>query len=505
ATLEYRTFGGNRGRAGINLFEDEDFAGTPNGDRDALESKTVVFNAANNCGQASFPEPGFLSESRGGNNLITVAEEGVPGTGNTWATFDYDCLIDTLLANYGGASAIDLQNGIETSSVDLTEDTLAFYLQANYDTELFGKPIRGNFGVRVVETDIESVGYRAPLNVIEGVDSNGDPEFFIRPDSDADFVINVETNSYTEVLPSVTFVMDLNDDLVFRAGAFRGISRPDPHSYGNGRTIMTDDDTDQDTGAPSLEDAINISGPGNPQLEPLASWNLDIGLEWYANNDTLLAAGVYWKQFQGAFENAFQQEEFVIDGDTVSHPVRTTQVSGDKSTITGLEVTATHSFGYLPGWFLSGFGAKFSYNYADSDFEFEDGYGGDGVAFNNDGSTTQLIGILPPAGLWGLSKHTTATQIYWSNKHFNVQAIYKTRSGYFQGYGRDTQARVRYVDDYKTLDFRASYYINNNFTVSFEAINLLSEPRVDYRAIEGETLQTLEYGPRLFAGIKAKF
>ena len=496
--LEYRTFGGARNDDGLSLFEDEDFDGVPGGTSNTAEARAAVFNAANNCGQPSFPEPGFLSESRGGNNLVTVAS-GI-GTGTGWATFDHGCLLDELLANYGGRSAIGFQNGISTGSIDLTEDATAVYVQANFESVMTGKPVRGNFGVRVVETEISSIGYRTPLTVVQegGL-------YFVEPVSGADFEQVVQTNSYTQVLPSLTFIMDLNADWVFRAGVFKGTSRPDPHSYGNSRGINTNDSDDPDSGYATLEEAVQgIGAPGNPKLEPLPSWNLDVGVEWYANDDTMLAAGVYWKRFQGGFENVYQQEDFLIDGNTVSGTVRTTQVSNDKSDLTGVEVTATHAFDYLPG-FLSGFGAKLSYNYADSDFEFEDGHGGDGTAFDANGNPTPLLGLLPPAGLWGLSRHTSATQLYWQNDRFSVQAIFKARSQYFQGYGRDTTARVRYVDGYKTLDLRLRYDFNDNIQLSLEGINVLGEPRIDFRALVGEVVQTLEYGPRIFAGVRARF
>ena len=498
SSLQYRTFGGNRNDDGFSLFEDEDFDGVPGGSSNTAEARAAVFNAANNCGQTSFPEPGFLSESRGGKDLITVAN-GI-GTGTGWATFDHGCLLDELTVNYGGRSAIGFQNGIQTNSIDLTEDVTAFYLQANYESLMSGKPVRGNFGVRVVQTDVDSIGYRTPLTVTQE-----DGLYFVEQVSGAEFERVLQTNSYTEVLPSLTFIMDLNDDWVFRAGAFRGISRPDPHSYGNSRSINTNDSDDPDSGYASLEEAAHgISSPGNPKLQALPSWNVDLGVEWYANEDTLLAAGVYWKRFQGAFENAYQPEDILIDGNVVTGSVRTTQVSDDESNLSGIEITATHSFDYLPG-FLGGFGGKFSYNYADSDFEFEDGHGGDGVAFDADGNPIPRLGLLPPAGLWGLSRHTSATQIYWQNDRFNVQAIYKARSRYFQGFGRDTTARIRYVADYNTLDLRLRFDLTDNIELSLEGINLLSEPRMDYRALVGQVVQTLEYGPRVFAGARARF
>ena len=59
------------------------------------------------------------------------------------------------------------QNGIQTNSIDLTEDVTAFYLQANYESLMSGRPVRGNFGVRVVQTDVDSIGYRTPLIVTQ--------------------------------------------------------------------------------------------------------------------------------------------------------------------------------------------------------------------------------------------------------------------------------------------------------------------------------------------------
>lgn len=495
ATTEYRTFGGNRNDDGVNLFEDEDLDGMPGGTSNTAEARQIVFDAANNCGQAH-PQSNFLSESRGGKNLLTFAH-GI-GNGNSWATFNHDCLVDTITRNY--PNGVQLKNGIETSSINLTEDTLAFYLQANYESELGGRSIRGNFGVRVVETEVKSIGYRFPLTVVETPGTDG-TLFSLTEDRSAGTPTEttVQTNSYTEVLPSVTFIMDLNEYWVLRAGAFRGISRPDPHSFGNGRSINLI------MGADSLEDAVRgISASGNPKLEPLPSWNFDLAAEWYANDNTLLAAGVYWKEFQGGFENVVQPENFLIDGRTVSGTVRTTQVSDEKSELLGFEFTATHAFDYLPR-FLSGFGVKVSYNYADTDFEFEDAFGGDGTRFEPDGTPIPLIGIAPPGELFGLSRHTSSSQIYWQNEHFNIHLLYKTRSRYFQAYSRDTQGRLRYTDDNQHLEFRANYKITDDVTASFEALNILSEPRIDYRAIVGNVNQTLEYGPRIFLGIRVKF
>lgn len=497
STQEYLTRGGLRNAVGESLFEDEDLV-TPNGGADNDVTDAILANVLA-CADASFPESDFLENVRDG-ELINNAVSG--SSVSAYATFDYECAANAWLANYGGIDGIQYQNGISSGTNDVTEETVAFYLQADFETEWNDYPIRGNFGARLVETDITSVGYRSPITVEDVGDG-----FVVTEDTSGELETDTQRSGYSEVLPSLTVIVDLRDDLLLRAGAFRGMSRPDPNAYGNGRNIQDNDASDP---YGTLAQAINgISATGNPYLRPILSDNLDLGLEWYPNEDTILGGALYWKEFNGAFETTSQLETFNLDGTAVQGYVETTQVSDDTSTLSGFELTATHSFNYLPG-FLSGLGGKISYNYADSDFEYEDQHGGDGVTVSVDQDTgavteTALVGILEPAGLFGLSKHVSSSQLYWENDDFYVQAIYKTRSQYFQQYTRDTQGRVRYTADNETLDLRARYTVNDNLKISIDVTNLLDEPRIDYRAVDGNVLQALSYGPRVFLGATYKF
>jgi TonB-dependent receptor len=452
------------------------------------------------CADQSFPESNFLSNVRDGELIINASS----GTAvSEYATFDHNCAANAYLANYGGLSGIQFQNGITSETNDVTEDTLSFYVQADYETEWSGRSVRGNFGVRVVDTEITSVGYRAPITVTETVDG-----FFVSQVPGASFETDTQKSDYQEILPSLTLIVDLKDDLVLRSGIFRGMSRPDPNAYGNGREI--NDNTGSSIGYNSLQEAVNgIETTGNPYLKPILSTNLDLGLEWYANEDTMIAGALYWKEFNGGFETVAQVETFNLDGNEVQGVIANTQTSDDESTIKGIELTLTHSFSYLPG-FWSGFGGKLSYNYADSDFEFEDQNGGDGVGVminrtTGEATETQLIGIIPPANLFGLSKHVSSTQLYWSSEKWDFNMFYKTRSGYYQQYTRDTTGRIRYTDDNETLDLRVRYKIFDSVDLTLEAKNVLDEARIDYRAIQGNIIQALSYGPRYFFGVRAKF
>ncbi|MEN7343807.1 MAG: TonB-dependent receptor [Pseudomonadota bacterium] len=500
SSMEYLELGGLRNAPGLSLFEDEDLV-TPNGGADNAVTDAILGNVLA-CADGSFPENGFLSNVTD-QNLITNASSGTSGSG--FATFNFNCAANALLANYGGLSAVQLQNGITTGTNDVTEDTFAFYVQADFDTNWGDLPVRGNFGVRFVDTEITSVGYRGPITVeeIDGVGfvvTEGDP-------GDLGFETDTQKNGYTEILPSFTLVADLRDDLILRTGVFRGMSRPDPNAYGNGRAIQ---DNDVGNAYTTLSEAVNgISATGNPFLRPILSNNVDLGLEWYPNDDTVIAGLVYWKKFNGAFETVAQTETFNLDGNQVQGIVETTQISDDKSSITGFEVTLTHAFDYLPG-FLSGFGGKISYNYADSNFEFEDQNGGDGIGVSIDqqtgeSTTTPLLGIIPPADLFGLSQEVSSVQLYWNSDRWYVQAIHNRRSGYFQQFTRDVFGRIRYTAANERLDLRVRYELTNNLRLSLEAKNILDEERIDSRAIDGNTFQVLSYGPRLFFGLQGKF
>lgn len=498
SSMEYFTWGGLRNAPGESLFEDEDLV-TPNGGADNALTDAVLATVLTSCADSSFPESGFLSNVRN-SELITNTSSGTAVS--AFATFDFRCAATAWLANYGGLPGIQFQNGITSGTNDVTEDTLAFYVQADFATEFSGYPVRGNFGVRVVDTEITSVGYRGPITVEEF------PEGFVVTEGSTagGFETDTQKSDYQEVLPSLTVIMDLDDDLILRGGIFRGMSRPDPNAYGNGRQVQDNDIGDAYT---TLAEAVNgISATGNPFLKPILSNNVDLGLEWYPNEDTMIAGAIYWKEFNGAFETVAQLETFNLDGNEVQGFVETTQISDRDSTLTGFELSVTHSFDYLPG-FWSGFGGKLSYNYADSDFEFEDQHGGDGITVSvdqvtGDISETPLIGILPPANLFGLSEHVSSAQLYWNSDRWDIELFHKTRSGYFQQFTRDTQGRIRYTNTNQRLDLKVRYQLMDNVDVTLEGKNILDEPRIDYRAVDGNVYQALSYGPRYFLGVRVK-
>ena len=463
--------------------------------------------AAAACARTEFVEDGFLDGETNGNLITNIDSDGneiAAGTGNTFITFDGLCLPETLLGRgFSAPTAADASVAELVQSVDIKEETTALYGQFGFDTTFDGLPLRGNVGLRYIDTKLTSNSFRAGFDV--DLDDEGNiTDVDISGNLDSLVAIRDEF-SYSEFLPSVNAVLEVNENVLVRGGAFRAISRPDPSDLGNGRTISTlslDDTVDEAT---TIGDFIGgVIANGNPRLEPFTSWNFDIAAEWYPNEDSILALGVYHKTFKGGFQNSLQSETFTINGDAITVDVPVLTTTDDNNTIFGVEINAAHAFTYLPGiW--SGFGFKASYNYADSDFEFEDGQFGEAVTLDQSGEIVSVRqGFVPPANLVGLSEHTANGQVYWGNDRLTVTAIGKYRSEFFQQF-ITTPLNLRFIDEAFVLDARLSYKINDNLKFSVEGTNLLNTAREQFNPTRDNFAEINVFGPRYFAGITAKF
>ena len=489
----------------------------------ALEERLVsIIGTTRDACYNEFVEEDFLSSTRNG-DLVTVIDENGNATGtNSWAQFDAGCIAETAVGSlnsilgdinayltnpdarensFGNALAgfsadIPELRRQSVRTIDVQETTTAAYLMTNYAGKIDGTlPISGNIGLRLVQTDVEATGFRQALNVTEN-----DGEFSL---SFGDLEAVTAENSYTRLLPSATMIMEVTPNKLVRFGVFRAMSRADPADMGFSRRI--NNAIDDDETVTSINQLIgSVVADGNPELDPLMSWNYDASFEYYPNPDTILAIGAYYKQFQGGFENVRQNETFQVNGQDVTRAVSVSQTSDDESTLFGIEVTASHGFTYLPG-LLSGLGVKLSYNYVDSNFEFEDSRYGDGFQRQLDGSVIQTNeGIIAPGGLPGLSENTVSAQVYYGIGDLDLQVNYKYRDDYFQPFISDG-TRLRYVGDVGVWEARAAYKLNDNFRLTAEAINLFSEPKEQFAFVQDDLYEVNDYGPRVFFGIRGRF
>lgn len=422
-----------------------------------------------------FPQDDFLDGASG--NTI-----------DSWATFDSRCLFRAVTGVDDTGRNPDTRS---SANNDVEEKTKALYLMGEFSSELFGLPVTGNLGVRWVKTDVESVGLRGDLDVVQN------PDGTIQLVETGDFTSQTIKASHDVFLPSLNAVFAVNDTTQLRFGLYRAMARPDMSALGAGRTFVLE----SGTSFSSVEDAINrVTATGNPRAEPLMSWNADLSLEWYPNPDSLLAAAVYYKQFTGGSVPTVIDETFVIDGNSVVVPVVQDATTDAKSDLVGLELTAAHRFSYLPAPF-DGLGFKASYNFADSNFETHDLRLGDSI----DPETGEVTpGIVEPAGIFGLSKHVFSGSLYYTLGPVELQAIYKYRSEYYQKFvGAPSQNR--YIHGNSTVDFRATWRASRNLSFSLEASNLTDEPKISDMPISGSFHEYHAYGRRYYLGVRYRF
>jgi TonB-dependent receptor len=473
---------------------------TPNLDDSSEEERAAILAMNEACRDESFPESGFLSSQAVGNPITNIdGETGAitSGTGNSWATFDTLCMTNAILSFHGEPFAFPEQNYESPATTDVTENSLAAYLMANYTTNWFGKDVYGNFGVRVVNTDTKSLAWRTAYLIVEGDDGF----LTIIEDPNADLEQVQAKNDYTEWLPSFNMVMDINEDWVFRGGVFRAMSRSDPSDMGYNRSFSFTSEED----ITDPEDLItSVDGSGNPYIDPLMSWNLDTSIEWYPNEDTILALGLFYKRFNGGFDVVQQLETFIVDGEAIEKPVTVYDVSDDTSTIYGFEMTVAHNLNYLDNW-LRGFGTKLSLSVADSDFEFEDSNYGTIYVTELDGTRTQLTeGIVAPANLPGFSDLVFSGQLYYGIGGFDANLIYKHRDQYFQPY-TSNGTRIRYVEKVGVWEARVSYQFNDHWSMALEGINLFDAPKETRYYVDDYFGEMNIYGPRYFLSLRGKF
>ncbi|MBB1276901.1 TonB-dependent receptor [Pseudoalteromonas sp. SR43-3] len=477
--MTFLQYGGSQGNGSRNEF--------------TLDSGTEALDVLQGC-QIDFPESGFLSSVSDGDIVTNIDSDGnvvASGTGSSWATYDNVCFSQAVAgSNADGVFAYPEVEYENAGTIDVTEKTTSVYLMANYDTEMFGKFIRGNFGLRIVDTDVTSIGFRNSFDVV-----TSDTGVLSLVESDNGSLDKIKSGGdYTKYLPSFNLVIDYSEDILFRAGIYRGMSRANPSNLGYSRTFQEDTEGT----ATSISDLlVGVNGSGNPDTQPLMSWNYDAAFEWYPNEDSILALSLYYKQFNGGFQQQTVIEDFTVAGETVSLPITNSVTSDEDSEILGLEA----SFSYR--W-DNGIGMKFGYNYADTDFEFQDSLYGDTFVTDVDGNTTQLTdGIVESASVPGFSKHVFSSQLYYQIGGFDTAVIYKYRSEYFQPYTTNG-TRLRYVDSVGVWEMRASYKIDEHFRVKAEAINLFSAPKSQDFFVEGNLGEVNDYGPRLFLGLSYK-
>jgi iron complex outermembrane recepter protein len=395
------------------------------------QANSDAFNQAVNC-SATGAVRCFTVRANSIPGLMSVTPgdfyDGVRSFARQWATPGTGFLLDNrgLLRRQFGLAETDPAFQ-DTLHFDISESSYAAYAQASFEV---GK-LDGEAGVRVVKTDITSNAFRALRGSTEPVTIKND---------------SIDT------LPSLALRYKLRDDLFLRASASRTITRPSFAQLNPALTLTPPIPGQQPFGKGSS---------GNAELQPIESTNYDLALEWYIDSSNSITATVFHRDVTGFIQSVTSNFEIdYLGADNGVYQITRPENSGSGK-LTGVEGGFTFFPSFLPAA-LDGLGLNANGTYIDGENE----------------------ALAPLPGVTGyitipfqnVSKRSaTATLIY--EKHgLSARASYVWRDSYNAGL-HFTGVNPNGITNgpIENLDLSISYEFNRNFTLVFDATNILQD------------------------------
>jgi len=316
----------------------------------------------------------------------------------------------------------------------INEQNDALYGMFTFETE----GVKGNFGLRYVHTDAESLSYKldgTPLAVGD-IDAN---KYYSTAKT-------VDKADYHDVLPSVNVSFDLTDELVLRVAAAQAISRANYNDMFSASSQAGYEDTI--AGNETLT-------KGSIGLLPMKSSQADVGLEYYYGDGNLISATYFVKDINNfvVSDTTFSQSIGLVSPDSgLDSWTVNNQVNAGGGEIDGVELQWSHAFD-------NGFGTVINYTYANGNAPGEVFSDQQGLFTESSKDSINLVG-------------------YWENEEFSARAAYNWRSAYIvreTGYYGN-----RMHEDFGSLDLSFGWNVTESIAVTFEATNILEEDDVQY-------------------------
>jgi len=382
----------------------------------------------------------------------------------------------------------------DSAFFDVDETSNAIYAQANFEHGIF----RGNAGLRYVRTDFDSISFARVFDDVGNAELNQ---------------VN-GSSSYNFLLPRINLVASVAEDVYVRAAYSEDINRPDFEFLTAARTF------------PGRGGVNDVSRVGNPGLEPEEIDSFDLSVEWYFAPASVVSIGYFRKSRSNLFGDLIDQPAVDANGERETQDIfgrnrggtsgstngapcagggvfsRDTDAGifgsgrgvcvGDstrfnaagETTQSGIELSFQYSLAEHEdtlGW-ASGFGVIANYTMQDADVN---------TGFINIGeSRAQAIYALQGFdSVTNPVSREAATLLNLSEDAYNFTLFYEK-------YGFSARARYTWRDAFRTddlpgtsnvfdplgtrgvqeargqLNASANYEINDNFTVSLDAVNL---------------------------------
>ncbi|MEP9359160.1 TonB-dependent receptor [Sphingomonas sp. KR3-1] len=329
-------------------------------------------------------------------------------------------------------------NEFTAGNWDIQEQIHAAYAQANFESG----PVRGNLGVRYVHTATDSAGYVCKAGATCAAAT--------------DWTWQTTKTHYSNWLPSLNLIANLQQDLVFRFAAAKVIARP---NYADETNYFW------------LSDQIGSGGGGNPNLKPYKSNNFNASLEWYLAPHSILSGEVFYKDIGNYIltKTVAEQHFNTAQGKVTTYNIARPFNAGSAK-VKGFAVAYQQS---LP----LGFGILANYTYSD-------GHG------END------------ADLPYNSRHQASLSPFFESGPVALRATYTWRSKYFTGIDRGDQM---YVRDSANVDVSATWNFTKEVGLTLSGMNLTDSQYYAYANTQQLPRGVYKNGRKLLATVNVNF
>jgi iron complex outermembrane receptor protein len=320
---------------------------------------------------------------------------------------------------------------------DIGEATTAVYAQADFETQIGGKKLDGQFGLRYVNVSTD-------LSFI----------------NEATGVFTDDSVSTSKLLPSLMVRYNLSDELVAR--------------FAYGETLRRPNFTDLNPNITYQEDVTNIGYGqgfgGNPNLDATESTNIDLTLEWYFGPTSSLYGTIFNRDIKGLVSSFRNVQDYAGSADVEAGLYIVSQPdNASDATLSGLEVGLVYFPENLPGA-LDGLGIQASYTYLDSSQK---------VPQLNDAG--EVIGI-DERSMFGVSDSSYSAILIYEKENFDMRLTYTWRDDFLNNYEAALFAAPLgiYRKPESSVDFQFSYDVNEDLVVTLDATNLTDEVYQSY-------------------------
>jgi iron complex outermembrane recepter protein len=378
------------------------------------------------------------------------------------------------------------------------EDVTAAYLQVNLDTEVFGLPMTGNIGLRVVQTEQKSTGL---LNAGKG---NGEEIADDRGVISDSWILGTEGTKYTDYLPSFNFNFSLTDSDQLRFAYAKVMARADMGDLANSGNFQWNQRADGNF--------VDLNSSTSPKVRPFYADQIDISYEHYFTETDGAFVFALWNKDISNYPDTLSEQYFDYAAAGITLPpvpeqYQTDEVTGDPLVwentgtynrlvniadagyIRGVEVAYTQTFKFLPGLW-SGLGANVNFSYTQSEIERPSTVPGE------EGQLAPIPGLSP--------RVYSATIFYDWEEKFTARLSARHRGAYLGEQIAIGSSQSAYFEAETIVLAQASYNFTDKLQGVISVDNLTDEPNISYFGDTTRTGTIQYFGRTIYFGFNYK-